>query len=157
VRPIFSLLFQPVMIGTGASLGLLGSYYLLVGLVQSWSHAVEVITGDPLYVAAITAGFGIQIGLYIYIKKANKLIRSGKMAALTASGTGASSVSMLACCLHHLGDILPLIGLSGAALFFENYRYPLMIGGILMNILSITLMLGLINKNSLWPRCIFAE
>ena len=44
---------------------------------------------------------------------------------------------MLACCAHHLVELLPIIGLSAAAVFLNAYRTPLFVLGIGMNILGI--------------------
>jgi hypothetical protein len=44
---------------------------------------------------------------------------------------------MLACCAHHLADILPIVGLSGAAIFLNAYKTPLLWLGILMNLAGV--------------------
>ncbi|GAB4272033.1 hypothetical protein Tfer_0750 [Thermincola ferriacetica] len=145
------IVYKSTAIGIVAALLLVSFYFSLVGFIQSWDHAVDLFTGDFWFVMAIAGGFGTQVGLYSYVKRVQKLIKSRKLAAITASGTGTSTVSMLACCLHHLGDVLPLIGLSGVTLFFERYRYPVMGVGIVINLIGIGLMLRLIVKNRLWP------
>ncbi len=48
-------------------------------------------------------------------------------------GTGTSTGAMLACCAHHLADVLPLIGLSGVAVFLTRYQMPVMIAGLAVN------------------------
>jgi hypothetical protein len=57
----------------------------------------------------------------------------GGAAAATATGTGTSTVAMVACCAHHVTDALPVLGLSGAALFLNDYRIPLMAAGLAVN------------------------
>ena len=44
---------------------------------------------------------------------------------------------MLACCAHHLVDLLPLVGLSAAAVFLDAYKTPLFLVGIGMNLVGI--------------------
>ena len=44
---------------------------------------------------------------------------------------------MLACCAHHLVDLLPLVGLSAAAVFLNAYKTPLFVVGIAMNVVGI--------------------
>ena len=44
---------------------------------------------------------------------------------------------MLACCAHHLVDLLPLVGLSAAAVFLNAYKTPLFLVGIGMNLIGI--------------------
>ena len=151
------IILHNIFVGMASSTGLLLLYFVLIGLLQSWSHAAELLRKDYLFVGAISIGFGIQLGMYSYVRSVKKMVGSGKISALATSGTGTSSVSMLACCLHHLGDLLPLIGVSGITLFFEQYRYPIMWLGIGINILTISLMFRLINKNKLWPSHIFSE
>ncbi len=48
---------------------------------------------------------------------------------------------MLACCAHHAGDFLPLLGLSGAALFLNDNRVYFMPLGIASNFGGIAVML----------------
>lgn len=44
---------------------------------------------------------------------------------------------MLTCCAHHLVDLLPLVGLSAAAVFLNAYKTPLFLVGIGMNVIGI--------------------
>ena len=56
--------------------------------------------------------------------------------------SGATSATvMLACCLHHVTDVLPILGLSAAATFLTRYQRPFMLLGLGMNILGIIVML----------------
>lgn len=45
-------------------------------------------------------------------------------AAGVAASTATSGVAMLACCAHHLAEVLPVVGLSGAALFLAEVKLP---------------------------------
>ncbi|KKM10250.1 hypothetical protein SY88_14370 [Clostridiales bacterium PH28_bin88] len=61
---------------------------LLVGLTsRSWPHAFELIADDWPYVAAITAGFGTQMGLFTYLRRIIRLLTDqpipGKMQVRT--------------------------------------------------------------------------
>jgi hypothetical protein len=58
-----------------------------------------------------------------------------------AASTGTSRAATLACCAHHLTDILPVLGLSGAAVFLNLYKRPLLWLGIAMNLVGIGRML----------------
>lgn len=40
---------------------------------------------------------------------------------------------MVACCAHHIANLAPIIGLSGAALSLTTYRTPIMLFGIVIN------------------------
>jgi len=48
---------------------------------------------------------------------------------------------MVACCAHHLADVLPLLGLSAAASFLATYKIPFMLLGLTMNLIGIVLIL----------------
>jgi len=133
-------------IGLLGAAGLLGFYLVIVWLgSKSWSHAVDLLLTDRYYVAAVAAGFGIQIGLYAYVRR---LLRGDhglkSSTAVAAAGTGTSTTSMIACCLHHVADVLPVVGLSGAAVFLSNYKIPLIVVGLITNAIGITLMTRII-------------
>ena len=62
---------------------------------------------------------------------------------MTAAGTGTSTAAMVACCAHHVADALPLLGLSAAAVFLNDYRTPVMSVGLAMNALGIAILVRL--------------
>ncbi len=41
---------------------------------------------------------------------------------------------MVACCAHHLVDLVPLLGAAGVAGFLFDWRIPLMIAGLSINL-----------------------
>ena len=83
----------------------------------------------------IALGFGTQVGLFVELRRLDRHHRAG--VAVTAASTGTSGAAMLACCAHHVVDLLPLVGLSAAAVFLDAYRTPLLLAGIGMNALGI--------------------
>jgi len=86
-------------------------------------------------VGLIAAGFGIQVALFVELRRLDRRHRAG--AAVTAAGTATSGAAMLACCAHHAVDLLPLLGLSAAAVFLDAYRIPILLLGLGMNLLGI--------------------
>jgi hypothetical protein len=48
---------------------------------------------------------------------------------------------MVACCLHHVTDVLPVLGLSAAATFLTRYQRPFMLMGLGMNLVGVLVML----------------
>ena len=68
---------------------------------------------------------------------------AGSAAGVTVAGTGTSTVAMVACCAHHLTDALPVLGLSGAAIFLNDFRIPLMAVGLGVNAVGVLVMLRL--------------
>jgi cation transport ATPase len=149
---ISAALWEPALAplaGLAASVLLVGLYLGLVTVAQDWKHATELLWGDRWLVAAIAVGFGVQIGLYVHLRRLNRLHHQlGHCKALTASGTGGSSVAMVACCAHHLTEVLPIVGFSAAATFLNRYRVPFMLVGIGTNLVGITFMLRLIRRQA---------
>jgi hypothetical protein len=137
--------FRPIVVGLIASLALLLFYLGLVSLIsRSWSHALSLLADDRWFVLPITLGFGIQAGLFTYLRS---LHGATKMpAAVTGSSAGASTAAMVACCAHHAVDVLPLLGLSGAAIFLAQYKVPFMIVGLLSNAAGIGFLLTRIRR-----------
>ncbi len=128
-----------------------------IGIIsRDWQHTLELLSSDRLYIAAIAGGFGVQVGFFSYVRRLQKMCRTQGAVAMTASGTGTSTVSMLACCLHHVSDLAPVVGASGAAIFLNEYRYPVMGAGIVVNLLGIFFMLRLISRHRLWPSQVWA-
>lgn len=132
-----SLPWQPVLIGLLGVAGLLGFYLGIITLAQGWEHAVRQLADDRWFVAAIAGGFGTQVGLFAYLRS----LRAPATAGGVATSTGTSGAAMLACCAHHLADLLPIVGLSGAAIFLNDYKLPLLWLGIGMNVAGIGYML----------------
>ncbi|MEW5990401.1 MAG: hypothetical protein AB1736_03530 [Chloroflexota bacterium] len=120
------------LIGSGALLAL---YLAIISLAQGVEHAFEQLALDAPFVGLIAVGFGTQIGLFVELRAIDRRHRAS--AAVTAAGTGTSAVAMLACCAHHVVDLLPIVGLSAAAVFLNAYKTPLFLVGIGMNIIGI--------------------
>jgi hypothetical protein len=133
---------RPLLIGALAVAGLLLFYLGIITLAQDWTHARQQLWEDRWFVAAIALGFGTQMGLYSYLRTLHQHIHTRGVVA----STGTSTTAMLACCAHHLTEVLPLIGLSGAAIFLNAYKTPLLWLGILMNGLGIVYLLHQIRR-----------
>lgn len=124
---------KPLLWGLAAATLLIGFYLGVITLAQDWTHARGELGADRWFVGAISTGFGVQVGLFVYLRSLHTRGNPGPMAA----STGTSTVAMLACCAHHLADTLPLIGLSGAAVFLNDFKGPILWTGIVMNGLGI--------------------
>lgn len=83
----------------------------------------------------LVLGFGIQIGLYTYLKHKSIVCSVTAMA-----GGGVSAISMILCCSHYLLNILPFISLSFAN-FLTKYTFWILMFGIASNIFGILFML----------------
>jgi len=138
----------PVVVGTLAAGSLLAFYVLLVGALQGFAHARELVWQDRFFVLPVALGFGAQWGLFVQLWRVRHARSMGSSAAVASSGTGASAVSMVACCLHHVTDVLPVAGFSGAAIFLGQYRTPFMALALTMNLAGVAWMLHLLRRAS---------
>jgi hypothetical protein len=129
-----------------ASAALLALYLGLITLAQGWSHATAQLSIDRWYVGAITLGFGTQVALFSWLRTAHTATMA---AGGVAASTGTSTTAMLACCAHHVADVLPVLGLSGAAIFLNDYKTELLWLGIAMNAGGVTYLLVQIRKAQL--------
>jgi hypothetical protein len=135
-------LVRPFLFGVLAALGLLIFYLGIITLAQGWSHAIAQLGEDRWFVFAIMIGFGTQVGLYTYLRRMHLHATAGTV----ATSTGTSTVAMLACCAHHLTDVFAVLGLSGAAVFLNVYKIPLLWLGIVMNLFGIAYLLWKMRK-----------
>ena len=118
-----------------AALGLF--YALVVGGVGGLDHLAQQAADDWPWLVLILAGFGAQVGLFVELRRRQRLHTDVRAAAGT--GAGASAVGMVACCAHHVADLAPIIGASGAAVFLTEYRTPIMAAGVVINGLGVFL------------------
>lgn len=135
IRPTFPLGARSVAFGLAGSAALLGLYLAIIGFAQGVEHAFSQLAADAAFVGLIAAGFGTQVALFLELRMVDRRHRAS--AAVTVAGTGTSAAAMLACCAHHLVDLLPIVGLSAAAVFLNAYRTPLFLVGIGMNVIGI--------------------
>lgn len=124
-------------------------FYLIVMSVSSRSWSTTILQFQDLWfwMILLSAGFGTQIGLFTYLRDRMKqpyVMKHSNMIAATSTGT--SGVAMVACCAHHLTEILPLVGLSAASIFLTRYQIPLIILGVVMNGFGIAYMVRQIQK-----------
>lgn len=129
-----------IALGVLGALALVSLYLGIVTWAQGADHALELLWSDRLFVGLISAGFGTQVGLFTYLRLLQRATVRGSV-ALTGAGTATSSASMVACCAHHLADVLPIVGLSGIAVFLVQFRTPLMLLGLATNLAGIVVML----------------
>jgi len=123
---------RSVFVGVLAAVGM-GAFYAAVvgGVSGSFEHLVDQVGADWYLLLPISAGFGVQVGLLVELRRRHRMRRDA--AAAGAAGAGASTVGMVACCAHHLADLAPFVGATAAATFLYDYRLAFMLGGLGMN------------------------
>lgn len=143
---------SPWAAGALAATALLAFYFVLLSVANSRQHAWEQFVGMWYWILALATGFGVQFGLFVYARSYVKgTARAGATAEVAGAGT-VSTGSMVACCVHHLSDFLPVLGLSAALVLVDKYRFFLTVLGLLSNLVGITVMLTLIQKNLLYEK-----
>ena len=133
----------PLGVGVLGATFLTAIYFGIVSWAESPKHAIELFWQDRWIVFPIIVGFGIQAGLYTILKlrlfvPAGSTGPSGPM--MGAGGT-TSTIAMVACCAHHVTDVLPILGLTAAATFLAEYRLAFMAVGLGTTVLGIVIML----------------
>ena len=111
---------------------LLVAYFVILSLVSGWGFAQSQFASFWYYIVSLAAGFGIQVGLFTYLRQAVKRgMGAGK--ALAVSGT-TSTVAMISCCAHYLVNIAPLIATAGVLTFISQYQVQFFWVGLALNI-----------------------
>lgn len=128
--------------GLIGSLLLLLFYFIVSSLLGGFQFAIDNFIKLWYWMIPLVVGFGIQIGMFFYIKdEMHKKATGSAMAS-----TGVSATSMVACCAHHIADIAPFLGVSALGLFLTKYQTTFLLAGILSNILGILYMYSMINS-----------
>lgn len=136
----------PVGGGLAGAAFLTALYFGLVSWAESPQHAVELFWEDRWIVIPIIVGFGVQMALFVILKKRLFVpgAHIGPSGALTGASGGMSTAAMVACCAHHVTDVLPVLGLTAAATFLAEYRLAFMWVGLSTTLLGIGVMLTIL-------------
>ncbi len=112
-------------------LALLSAYLLILTAVSGWDFTLDQFYSFGYYIVGLAAGFGIQIGLYTYLRgDVHQGDGSGKV--LAVSGT-TSTAAMISCCAHYLTNILPVLGAAGIITLVAQYQTELFWFGLASN------------------------
>lgn len=119
-----------------------GVYFGILTWAQGWDSALGIFLPNRWYVIPIWITFGIQAALYSILRFRLFIptTSTGSTGALMGTSGGTSVTAMVACCLHHVTDVLPILGLSAAATFLTRYQRPFMLIGLGMNVIGIIAM-----------------
>lgn len=123
---------------------LIASFYIgILTWAQGWDYASSQFIRDRWYVIPIILGFGIQAALYSILRSRLfiPVTSTGHAGSMIGASGGTSATAMVACCIHHVTDVLPILGLSAAASFLTRYQRPFMLIGLAMNLIGIGVML----------------
>ena len=138
IQGIKSLLKNPSVFG--ASIGRLVILFNIsrASIAEgSLEKGYQVFLTNGIFVYLIPLAVGIQMGLFRYhrnLTAESKLCGSEKMGM---AGSATSSLTMVACCLHHVSDLLPTISfLLAASSFLIQYQNAIISIGLLVNLVG---------------------
>jgi len=123
---------KSILYGILASGLLLGVYFAILTLVSGRGFAQTQFSQFWYFIVSLALGFGIQIGLYTYLRTLIKGMR-GEGKVLGVTGT-TSTAAMISCCTHYLANLLPVLGTVGIVTFVAQYQTELFWVGILFNL-----------------------
>ncbi|MBI3479700.1 MAG: hypothetical protein HY016_04995 [Nitrosomonadales bacterium] len=114
---------RPMQFGTGAVVLLLAIYFGVVGLISGMDFALDQFAQFRYFIVALALGFGIQAGLYTYLK--NLVGQHGKSGKVVAASGTTSTAAMVSCCAHYLVNVLPVMGVTGFLTIVAEYQVEL--------------------------------
>ena len=132
-------------------MAMLGVYFAIVSFISGWSFAVDQFAQFRYFIVALALGFGIQIGLYAYLRSA--IYHNASKGAVAVSGI-TSTVAMVSCCAHYLANILPIIGIAGVVSIIGQYQVELFWVGLAANAAGIVYITRQIKKLSQKITCL---
>jgi len=143
---------RPLQFGTAALVLLLAIYFGVVSLISGTDFALEQFVTFWYFIVPLAIGFGIQVGLYTYLKNlVGQHGASGKVVAV--SGT-TSSAAMVSCCAHYLTNILPILGVTGFLAVVAEYQVELFWLGLTFNAAGVIYILSkVINASREHKKC----
>ncbi len=123
-------------------------YFGLLTWAQGWTSALSLFQVNRWYIIPIWITFGIQSALYAILRFRLFVptTSTSHTGALMGTSGGTSVIAMVACCLHHVTDVLPVLGISAAATFLTRYQRLFMLIGLGMNIIGIIVMLTILYR-----------
>ena len=125
---------RAIFFGLLGTLILFSIYLTVLTLVSGWQFTLRQFSAYWYFILSLSFGFGIQIGLYAYLKTAIKTNnQSSKVVAV--SGT-TSTIAMISCCSHYLVNLLPIIGITGFIALLSQYQIQLFWVGIAANLIG---------------------
>ena len=138
------IILRSSIYGVLASIVLLGIYFTVLSLLSGWGFAKDQFSMFWFFIVSLAIGFGVQIGLYTYLKY---LVKSGSGDSKVLGVTGATSTAtMISCCTHYLANLLPILGVAGVVTFVAQYQIQLFWMGMILNFGGILYMASKIVK-----------
>lgn len=121
----------PLALGLAALAILLAVYLGLLTALSGWPFTLEQLASYWYYILPLSAGFGVQVGLYTRLRQV--VGRNGPGRAVVATSGTTSTVAMVSCCAHYLVNILPVLGATGLVALAAQYQVEFFWVGLVAN------------------------
>ena len=135
IQGIKRLLKDPFVFG--ASIGILVIFFniSIASIAEGSLHkGYQVFLTNGIFVYLIPLAVGIQMGLFRYHRNITTGNTSGSE-KMGMAGSATSSLAMVACCLHHVSDLLPAVGfILATSSFLIQYKDAIIIIGLFANV-----------------------
>lgn len=153
-QKVQELLKNPFIFGGAAGLLVVLFNISIASLAEgSFEKGYEVFLANGIFVYLIPLAVGVQMGLFRY----HRNMISGNVSGsekVGMAGSAASSLAMLACCLHHVSDLLPAVSfILATSSFLTEYKDAIIIIGLSFNLAGSTYIARAILKD----RSVIAE
>ena len=133
---IKGLFKNPFIFGPGIGILVIIFNISIASLAEgSLEGGYTVFLTNGIFVYLIPLAVSVQMGLFRYHRNltAEKKLCGSEKIGITGSVT--SSLTMLACCLHHVSDLLPAVGfILATSSFLTQYKDAIIITGLLANV-----------------------
>jgi hypothetical protein len=108
----------------------------------SLEQGYEAFLSNGVFVYLVPLAVGVQMGLFRYHRNIAMESSTCGSEKVGISGSITSSLAMAACCLHHVTDLLPAIGLLAATMtFLTQYKDVIIAIGLSVNFIGSTLLI----------------
>ncbi|MCZ7381290.1 MAG: hypothetical protein O8C64_06935 [Candidatus Methanoperedens sp.] len=134
MQGIKSFLKNPYVFGASTGMLVILFNISIASLAEgSIEKGYQVFLTNGIFVYLIPLAVGVQMGLFRY----HRNITTGNIAGsekMGMAGSATSSLAMVACCLHHVSDLLPAVGfILATSSFLIQYKDAIIIIGLLAN------------------------
>jgi Cu+-exporting ATPase len=143
--------YRPLLSGGLAAAAMLGVYFGVLSLLSGWDFTLSEFTRLWYLVLALALGFGIQVGLYAYLKQ--RLIRHHAARKVVTTSGATSTAAMISCCAHYVANVVPVIGATGLVTFVAQYQVELFWAGLAFNAGGVAFVVHRILKADEHARC----
>jgi hypothetical protein len=142
---------NPFIFGTLAGILVVLANLAIASLAEgSIDRGYPILLGNGIFTYLIPLAVSVQMGLYRYYRNITPRRSGNASEKAGVSGSMVSSLAMVACCAHHVSDLLPAIGLAlAASSFLTQYKDAILVVSLAVNLIGSALIVNAIYKAKL--------